>query len=314
MRAAKPTERPELQTAMVAYTILAVLFAIFIFALPANRLATQAYHVTSFQYRVVLFSVALPSILVWFAAFWGYAKLRQYAAHLQAAAEGEYYMALARGCTWLAWSLPVTAIVTLAANAAMGPDTHLHPAAVVISNYVKLIPPLIAFTLIGNAARGLVQHSRIKLGLMGTRLIMLLFVLIGVLYCYLVFRHMDLTMGLGNSHNLYFMPVWLVVVTIAVPYLYAWFVGLLAAYEISLFSQKVHGVLYRRALRMLAGGLVLVLGSSMVVQYISGLQVGQGYLVLDSRLLFLTIFRILNGIGFLLIAFGADQLKKLEDL
>ncbi len=313
MTTSNKTARPAISRAMTLYSFVAVLYALLIIIMPTNQAAMHAYNLSAFQFRVILFAVSLPSLLVWFAAFWGYAKLRHYAQSVSDTPEGTHFTQLANGAVWLAWSLPMAAIVSLFFNGLAFKWSAWHPTAVVISNYAKLVPPLIAFTLVGSAARGFLHDAKLKISLNGTRTLMLFFVMAGVLYCYLVFKGLDLS-GLGNSHNAYFMPIWLLVITVIVPYLYAWFVGLLGAYEIALFSKHVGGVLYRRSLQLLVIGLIAVIVSSVVTQYVGGLQSQSAYMMLDSKLLVLTIFRIIGGIGFLLLAFGADRLKKIEEV
>jgi hypothetical protein len=134
-----------------------------------------------------------------------------------------------------------------------------------------------------------------------------------VLYCYLTFRQFN-PGSLGSTHNPYFLPIWLLLLTVIIPYLYAWFVGLLAAYEITSYSQQVRGVLYKQALHLLVGGLVAVIAGSILLQYISSVDPSPGHLVLDYRLLLVVLFRIVIGIGFVLIAAGANRLKRIEEV
>jgi hypothetical protein len=104
------------------------------------------------------------------------------------------------------------------------------------------------------------------------------------------------------------------VLTVVIPYLYAWFVGLLATYEIGSFSQQIRGLLYRQALRLLSGGLVSVIISSIAIQYLLSASPRHGFVVVDGRLLWINIFRIIGGIGYIMIAFGVSRLKRIEDI
>lgn len=292
---------------------LVVIYTVLIFGLPANLLTMHAYHLSSLEYRVLLFAVALPSMLVWLAAFWGYAALRQYAQSIHKTKEGPHFNQLATGCYWLAWSLPLPTIASLLLNTLADKSPGFRPTAIIIANYLSLLFPLVGFSLIGNTARDLTRSAKLSFSLAGARLIMLLFLLAGVLYCYLTFHHFDLT-SLTSTHNPYFLPVWLAVVSITVPYLYAWFIGLLGAYEIVLFSKNVQGLLYRRALAYVAVGLVAVIVSSITLQYINGVVPAVSHLVLNYKLVAITLFRILGGTGFIILALGAKRLKKIEEI
>lgn len=298
---------------LLAYAILSMIYTVLILLLPANRTTMQAYNLSSTDYRLILLAVALPSLVVWLAAFIAYARLNEYADAIASTKEGHHFKQLAKGCTWLAWSLPLSAIFLLMFGALSNQWHSLGTTSIILGNYITLLLPLAAFIIIGGASRGLVSDANLKLGHVGSRLIMLAFVLAGVLYCYLTFRQFDLS-SLKTTNNPYMLPIWLAVLTITVPYLYAWFVGLIATYEISIYGKNVSGVLYRQAIYFLVLGLILVIGSLVTLQYINGIQPRVGHLVIDYKLPLTTTFRIAGGIGFVLMTMGALRLKKIEEV
>jgi len=104
------------------------------------------------------------------------------------------------------------------------------------------------------------------------------------------------------------------VITIMVPYLYVWFIGLLASYEIAIVSKNVKGVLYRRALQLLGAGLVTIIVSSIALQYISGVSTHTTHIVFDYKLVVGVLFRIVGGAGFIMLALGALRLKRIEEV
>jgi hypothetical protein len=217
------------------------------------------------------------------------------------------------GCGWLAWSLPVSALLMLVLSAAADQWPSLYSAAVIISNYVNMALSVIAFSIIGGASRGLVNQAKLKFSLGSVRSIIVLFLIAGVTYCYLTFRHFDLT-SLNSTHNSYYLAIWLMVISVMIPYLYAWFSGLLAAYEIDLFSKRADGVLYRQALRLLVIGLLTIIISFVALQYMNSLHPGIGPLSLNYQTVLTLIFRIIGGAGFILLALGALRLKKIEEV
>jgi hypothetical protein len=292
---------------------LAFIYIALIFLLPANKATMRAYHLSTLEYRTTLFAVMLPAVITWLAAFFGYAKLRQYVYLVRKTSEGAYFDKLATGCTWLAWSLPLPAILSLLLNAVANKWPAVYPSSIIFSNYLNLLLPLIAFSIIGTASRGLVRSAKLNFSLASVRVIMLLFLTAGVLYCYLTFQRFNLT-SLSSTHNPYFLPIWLMVLSVIIPYLYAWFVGLLAAYEIALFSKYIEGVLYRQALRLLVAGLTTIIVSSVALQYMNGVQPRVGHLVLGYQLVLSSIFRIIGGGGFVLLAIGAIRLKRIEEV
>jgi hypothetical protein len=298
---------------MQSCIVMAVLYLGLIFVLPVNHVTMQHYNLSVIEYRVVTAVIAIPVILVWFAAFWGYAKLREYSAAIAKSKEGPYFAKLGTGCIWLAWSLPLTTISGAILTGFGDRWPNFHPSAIILTNYIALIVPLIAFIIIGLAARDMIGKSRLNFDLPSARLTMVLFLGGGLLYCFLVFRSLDLT-SLTSTHNSYFLPVWLMIVSVIIPYLYAWCIGLLAAYEIMLFSVNVRGLLYRRALLFMVIGLVAVILSSIALQYINSVVPRTGALVFDYKLLLTLVFRVVSGLGFFVLAIGASRLKKIEEV
>lgn len=299
--------------ALQYYLLLAVFYVALIMLLPASTITMHKYHLSGLEYKVVRFAIALPALAVWLAAFAGYAKLKEYAHAIRKTPEGIYFDQLANGCAWLAWSLPVGTIIPAILNALADDRAVFHPAAIIVSNYIGLILPLIGFSVIANASRGLVGNVKAKLGLANGRAIVLGFLVMGVLYCFLTFSRLDFT-SLGSADNPYFLPAWLIVVTMTVPYLYAWFMGILAAYEITLFSKHVQGVLYRQALGLVVGGLLAVIFGSVALQYMMSAEPRVGHLVFSYKLVLVSVFRIVEGAGFILLALGATRLKKIEEV
>lgn len=290
---------------------LAAFYLLLIFLLPPNRGVMSDHNLTAPEYHILLFLIVLPSVTIWFVAFYGYAKLQEYAEFIKKTPESKGFGQLARGCQWLAWSLPVSAIASITVNGITNISPDFRPVAAILVNYLNLIVPLVGFSFIGMASRNLISRAKTIHNTSLTRLIMLLFVAVGVLYCYIVFSHFDPT-SLGSTDNPYYLPLWLTLITIIVPFLYAWFIGVLAAYEIVAYTRQVNGVLYRQALQLLVGGIVAAIIAFIALQYIASIQPPSGRLSINYRLIANIGFRVIGGAGFVLIALGAIRLKKIE--
>ena len=291
----------------VAVYILLIIF------LPPNKATLHAHHLSALEYRTLLFAVSIPSLVTWVAAFIGYTQLRQYVTIIHDSPDGPHFQTLARGFAWLAWSLPVSAIVYLLLSSSANKWPGLTATTVILRNYINLILPLIAFSIIGTASRGLVNRARLNFSSASVRLIMLVFLAGGVLYCFLTFQQFDLS-SLSSTDNPYYLPLWLMVLSVIIPYLYAWFIGLLAAYEIMLFSRHSEGVLYRQSLGMMVSGLMMIIISLVAIQFTSTVNPGIGHLIFGYHLALTLIFRIVGGVGFVLVAIGAGRLKKIEEI
>ncbi|HVX48341.1 MAG TPA: hypothetical protein VHA05_03230 [Candidatus Saccharimonadales bacterium] len=298
---------------LVRYAALAILYVVLIFALPGNQAIMREHRLTTAEYHVLQFLVALPLMAVWFMAFYGYAKLEEYTLSIRKTPEAIGFSRLTQGCAWMAWSLPVHSIVSLITRSITNSHAGFGAAEAIITNYVDLIFPVVGFTLIGMASRHLFDRAKMALSAASIRGIIILFVAGGVLYCYLTFRQFTGT-GLGATDNPYHLPVWLTVLTIIVPYLYAWFAGMLAVYELVTYGRHVRGVLYRQSMHILVTGLFAMILGSIAFQYAGSFQPSTGHQVLGIYLIFSLVFQIVSGIGFLMIALGATRLKKIEEV
>lgn len=302
-----------LRNPMSHYFLFIGLYFSLTFAVPVKKLAINSYYLTAHPNHFLVLAFILPVIGIWFAAFYGYSKLVTYADSIRTTVEGKDYARLAAGCGWLAYALPVPALASLVLNSIASSRPSLHPMAVIVGNFVNLLLPLIAFCLLCNGAMGLTTHADIKLDIKRARILIIAFVTLGIIYSYFIFKRFHVV-SIGSADNTFFLPAWLMIVSVLVPYLFSWFVGLLAAYEIILFAQHSTGVLYRRALTYLGSGVGVVIVSSIALQYISSLVPRTGTLSLNYSLISIYVIQIFAAAGYALIALGATRLKRIEDI
>ena len=295
------------------YLAVTVVYLLMAIILPANRAAMQNYHLTSIQYHVIFLSLVVPLVAIWLIGFYGAAKISQYARMVRKSGEGEGMEQLSAGVNWMAWLLPVSAIVTLVAGAIANTHTGFQGASVIITDYVQLFITITAFTMFGRGARSLSSFIKARLELEQGRVVIFMFLLLGVAYCFFTFRSLNLH-SLTSTNNPYYLPVWLLITTVIIPYLYAWFAGLLASFELLLYARKVQGVLYRQAMRLLALGCVSVIGGSVSSQYLLSAVPRSAHLSFNATLIIVNIIYVFMAAGFILITIGAHRLKMIEEI
>jgi len=287
----------------------AVLYITIMLVMPSNPETVAKYQLTNLPYRVLLLSVvALPAILTWLAAFYGYEQLRRYAKSVRSSREGDAFAILSRGSKMIAYFLPTVLIISLILRAFANANHSFNAAAIVITNYVTIATALIAFGVIGRGARAITDSHkpRTRPSRANTLIGMFVYLTLVVLYCYIIFSHSL------HDPNPYHLPVSLLIVTVIIPFLYAWFMGLQAALDIWSFGQGVAGILYQRALQYLAGGLFLVIVVMILLQYIDSANTERGNLTFGWVLLMRDILYIGLIIGFALIGYSAKKLRQIE--
>jgi len=252
-------------------------------------------------------------MLVWLGAFYGYGKLQQYTNLLKKTPEGIDFQCIAKGVRYLAYGLPLVALASISLSTIANSNPGFKPTAIIVVNYLSLLVPLLAYNMIRKGSHGLVERSKTRFSLSDMRALVMVLVVIGVAYCYFTFKKLNLE-SIGSSINPYYLPAWIIITTLIIPYLYAWFSGLLAAYEMVLFSRQVQGVLYRQAMRYLASGIVFIVAGGVGLQYLRSVIPRTGYIQLNSTIILANIAYAILAIGFVLLIIGAIRLKKIEEV
>jgi len=288
---------------------LAVVYIVLQLILQPNTATIRQFHLSLGEYHVLSLLVSIPSLAAWFAAFYGYAKLEKYADRIDGAPEGQAFTHISKGLKYLAWGLPITSLISTILGALAHSWTSFGGAAIIISHYVTLAISLLAFSKLNRGTRYLTEAGGKSPTLNATRWLMASFIIVAVSYSAGIVA--SLHHGLRTNYHL---PLWLILFTIVIPYLYAWLMGLLSAYEISLYRRHAPGILYQRGLNYVASGLCMAVLASVILQFLTS---GSPYL---RRITFswsaLTVYMllILYAAGFVVISIGAHKLNKIEEV
>jgi hypothetical protein len=278
--------------------------------MPPNQATLVAYHLNEAGYRALLIAVvALPAFLTWLAAFYGYNQLGQYAKLVVDAREGAAFETLRRGVKWLALYLPVVSIIALLLAAIANTHSGFRPFADVSTNYMTIFVALGAFWTLNKGARQLAELSGVRPGLFKMRILALSFIILGVLYCYFIIRH-----GFDPATSPYHLPLGWLLMTNVVPYFFAWILGLLAVLDIDAYAGKVTGILYRQALRILSAGLLTVIVTSILIQYVNSANLQQGRFIFGAVLVMRYMLYACLAAGFGLVAHSAKKLQQIEKI
>lgn len=289
-----------------AYIIFVLLYAVS-FMIPRSTSTLNRLELSAIQYRLLSLTVLIPIALIWFAAFYGYNKLRMYTDTIKDTPDGKHVGLIATGIMILAFGLPVQSLVSAGTTIMMESNPNFTAAGTIIKNYVALLPPLLGFIFISQGARGLGILSKQRPSYRAVNILAAVFITIGITFCYLVMTSQD-------TATIYHLPTWLLLTTLVFPYLYTWYLGMLAAYETHLYSRKAPGKLYRRTWNMLASGIASIIGVQIAIQYITTATVQLSQLRLLRLLFIVYILLALLSVGYILVAIGAKRLQKIEEV
>lgn len=290
------------------YSLLVLVYAIVSLFIPLNHDTRATYELSMVQAHAVSLIAAIPLFVIWFAAFYCYGRLQRYADTVRDSREGKAFRNIADGVTLLSWGLVIESFASLLLGALADHTSAMVAAAAIIQNYVTLVFPVVAFLLIGTGTQRLLALKRARLGHVGMRLLILLSASIAAIYSYLILHLMD-------HGQIYHLPVILLLVTVVIPYLFAWFSGLLAAFEMLVHARGTHGLLYKRGLDRLAGGLIVLIITSIVMQYInSALLSNLGAVSIGTVLVVDYLLLMGIAIGYILMISGIRRLQRIEEI
>jgi hypothetical protein len=290
------------------FAILYLVVIILALTAPPSMASLHTLGVSLAIYKVLVFTVLIPSGMVWAAAYYAYDTLAAYAAKIQDTNEGKGYARIVLGLKVLAWGLLLSMLLSLLLGLvriwAPGFDT----AHDVINRYVNLGVTGTAFVLIQDGTFALADGSRARRSQTGLRVIILAITFIGAFFIKLV------TDNQSGAANPYHLPFYALLITVVIPYICIWAIGMTSVYELRLYARKIHGVLYKRALQLVAGGLTLVILLSIASQYLTAAFARQTVFALGPLLIIIYVLLVMEAAGLAIVAMGAKQLKKIEDV
>ncbi|MDL2363020.1 MAG: hypothetical protein QFB86_01400 [Patescibacteria group bacterium] len=298
---------------------LVSLFAVFIIIYVAQSLlhepphaTLEKFHITATQFKLLLLTIVVPYILIWIVGLFGYLHLKSYVEIIRGSKDGEAFNSISKGVLGFVLWLPLSALA--AAFAEQYYTAHPESTASLIRavNYFNLLVLIPAFYL---AYRGSVKLTALVKGKTQALplSISMAYIAFSALYVMLVLDDPAIN-GPTNTATVgtYYQPDWLIITTIVIPRLLMWLLGVRAARYIYEYSKRVKGMLYRDALKHLAQGLSGILLSVIVLRVYQSLSSQVGRLSLGALLVVIYILLLVISIGFIYIAKGAKNLRKLE--
>lgn len=295
------------------FIILLSIYVILAIVLPTNPETIARFDITQLQARLLNLSVVIPISLIYLTAWYGFLRVDEYARKISGTKEGPHFKKIAFGLMVLAFNLPITSVISSIRSYARHAAPDLLPYATVARNYISMILMVIAMVLIARGVAGLYDTLKRRAaarsqppfyGLLGP-------VLLASAYVYLIVEQSYTSDVVSNP---YILPAWLVVPTIAAPYVFAWCTGIWAARRLLAYQAEVKGVVYKRALDSIAKGLAVIILVSMLIQGLTSLAGVLNRLELTPLLSFIYFLLVLYAIGFGLVARGAKKLKLIEEV
>lgn len=292
---------------LYAYLFLTIVYAAGALLLPPPEQTLHRYHITSGHYKLIDGTAVVLFVCIWFCAVYAFYNFRQYYQLIKKTKEGVPLSHITTGLGFLAFWLPLTGVFDVYTNYLTQKHPSLTGTVTVLQNYLNLLLPLIGFIFLSVGARRLIDRVKQRPSLMGINSLVLILISVGVTYVYLLTS--------AHSHiSVYHLPTFYLLTTVAIPYLYMWFMGLLSAYEIFLYRAKAPGIIYRQSWQLLAFGMSSLIALSITIEFLVTISEQLNKLSFNRALMVIYALLILMAITYVLIALGARNLRKIEEV
>lgn len=298
----------------IIYLILVAAYLVQSLIVPADKSSLHLYHLTSSSFKLLILSIEIPYVVIWLIAFYGYLRLRDYANKIKQEKDGQGYFALSKGIFCLVIWLPISAILPNLFKQIYVHHATTTASLVRLNVYIDLLILLFGFYYIYIGSQKLlnvVSNNRFSASLP----IILLFIVYSCFYMFLALHDPARRVPVdGVPVATYYEPDWLITLTVIIPRLCYWFLGIQAVYNLFMFRRIVKGKIYKDGMRTFALGVSGTVIITMLLRGLESVSTALTKLHLNSLIIIIYILLIIIAIAYLFIARGSRQLQRLEEL
>lgn len=290
------------------FVALVIAYMIISIGLPPNPKSLEQFNITETHARLLNLSFVLPLAATWLVAYYGYYCFRRYAERVHDSREGPAFRQIERGAMILVFTLPIQGIITATTNYMFIDNPDLQPTFTILRNYLYMLLFTTAFLLLARGCTSLLLTLKNVPNKEQPGLLTLTIILLSAVFVSLIINK-----SLSSTDTTYFLPTWLVIGTLAVPYLYAWSRGLQGLHDLRIYLGLVKGTLYKSALSAVVVGLGSVMALNITIQLLATASTRLTRLNLTPILVIIYLLVFCYVIGFGLMARGSRKLTQIEE-
>lgn len=287
---------------IIAYILIAVLRK-------PDQATLSLLHLTETAYRWLIASIVVILSAGWLASLYGSVVFKKYSRSIKHSQDGNALNTVSNGLIILSIVQPLNAVV---GSVIAILDKH-HPSWVptltIINNYFSMILMGTSLLILAFGAEKLYKIVSDKAKLLPQAYWVIGFIIASALYAYFIVIQ---PLHTPLARRSYYLPDWLLVCSIAIPYLIIWYMGISAAYKTFQYQKHVRGILYKSALKYFAAGLSVVVLASITTRIIVTISAKITQLSVGPILFIIYGLILVYAAGFILIARGASKLRKIE--
>ncbi|MDB5182530.1 MAG: hypothetical protein JWO47_314 [Candidatus Saccharibacteria bacterium] len=292
------------------FLALTLLYVAIVMFSPADPSATAKYHIDQSQIRLLTLTIVVPLVVIWLTALYGSVRIHDYSKVIKDTKEGIAFKLVSRGLLFIAFSLPANAVFGAVLSYFTVKNPNFQSTATILRNYFNIILPAAGLLTINKGASALISTLRKIRPVTWPPLTLPGIIIASSVYTWLITTRPFSAAGDTG----YYLPNWIILATLSIPYLYIWCRGILAAVKFFVYKQNIRGVIYKKSLGLLATGIATIIILSVASQILITLSARLNRLNLTPILILVYVLVALNALGFGLVARGAKKLKLIEEV
>lgn len=275
---------------------------------PTDRPVLAEAHLSHAQIVILILAVILPYISIWLVGLVGYIRLHDYAALIRKTPDGQPLKRIATSVLGVLVSLPLMSIANSTAQVLQGHHINAATQVRLVGVYAVVLLLMVSFYVLMKSTNALLAQTGQTYRYVPPAIALTVMAL-GGLYVYFVLTNPLFENGPVAGH----LPAWLVMDTIVLPRLLAWYWGINAVWNLYQYAKIVKGKIYRLAFNYVALGLGVVMVMIILLQYLQAVSY-VATLPIGAILLLVYLLLILASAGFMLVARGGNELAKIEEV
>jgi hypothetical protein len=309
---AVPAKQPT--TWKYGWTVTAAVIACWLIytvaTLNAPQAANDRFHLSDGGLLALRLSIIVPLFFIWYIAIRGAVTVKNYAQVIKGGAEAGALNLIANG---LMWTLAYLVILSVGGSLIqLFTSTPYYKLTVVSRDQIPPFIALLGFGLLYIGSHRLKRIADFNTWTRSAVLTLVAFLAFAVFFVYQFSLIPTQAVAGASASSLTIVPHSVLLITLILPYLIAWFLGILAGLNIVKYARRVKGSLYRLALRNLVYGIWGVVAFAIAVQFVTLMS---RYFVnwnLAELVLLIYALMLFYAVGFLFIRAGARKLARIE--
>ena len=278
--------------------------------------AVKTLGLHEFQLNLLRITITIPYLAIWLVTMYGILKLNSYVKRTRQFPDGKALSKLASGLLILLIGVVFSSVLSALRSFLTFNSEVLAPITILI-NYSYVVFPLIGFLFIFLGSKDIIKIVKKATIPAGQKIVYLApLLLFAVLYVWFIFTNPIRQISTEPTiPATYYLPDSLIILTIILPVIIGWVLGILAALNFQFYSKNVKGIIYRDSLSLFVRGIYFIIGSSIFLQAL--LSLGSVRLInlgLQSLLILIYLFLAIQALGYYLIFLGSNKLTKIEDV